>query len=194
MSENGRSLDDVMRELYVGTYKAGRGFTHDDFWNAVTRATGGRAFGDFERRYISGRDPIPWNELLPRAGWRLVRDTISEPRLGAQLQESPQGARVVQVDKNGMGGKADLRAGDVITHIGGRAVGDDGFGAWWRDHWGRRAGASVPIVVRREGQTLTLSAVVETLSRVERRIEPDPNASATAQRIRASILRGRGSN
>jgi predicted metalloprotease with PDZ domain len=191
MSDNGRSLDDVMREIYNGTYKAGRGFTHDDFWNAVARATGGRAFGDFERRYISGRDAFAWNEILPRAGWRLVLDTISEPRLGAQLEQSVQGARVVQVDKNGMGGKADLRAGDVITHIGGRAVGDETFGAWWRDHWGRRAGATVPIVVRRAGQTVTLSAVVEVLSRTERRVEPDPSASPKAQWIRAGILRGR---
>ena len=31
-SDNRRSLDDVMRDLYRTTYKLGRGFTSDDWW------------------------------------------------------------------------------------------------------------------------------------------------------------------
>ena len=190
-SDNAASLDDVMRELYERAYKRGRGFTHDDFWNAVARASKGRAFGDFERRYIDGRDAYPWHQWLPRAGWRMVVDSIAEPRLGALLAAHELGVRVTSVDARGAGARAGLRTGDVITAIGDRAVSDLGFGSWWREHWGRRPGARMPVTIRRGEETFVLDVIVELVPRVERRIEPDPNANAKAQRIRAGILRGR---
>lgn len=189
-SNNARSLDHVMRELYDRTYRKGRGFTHDDFWNAVSRATRGRAFGDFERRYIDGREPYPWGEWLSRAGWRFVTETIAEPRLGARLSEHPRGARVSLIDPAGMGARAGLREGDVILTIGGRSTRDPEFGRFWREEWGGRPGASMPMTVLRGERELPLTAVVEVLSRTERRIEPDPAASPKAQRIRAGILTG----
>lgn len=189
-SGNARSLDVVMRELYDRTFRNGRGFTHDDFWNAVARATGGRAFGDFERRYIDGREPYPWSDWLSRAGWRYVVETVAEPRLGARLAEHPRGARVTLIDPAGMGAGADLRVGDVILTIGGRSTRDPEFGRFWREEWGARPGASMPMTVLRGERELTLTAVVEVLARTERRIEPDPAASAKARRIRAGILSG----
>ncbi|HRN52466.1 MAG TPA: hypothetical protein PK788_03170, partial [Gemmatimonadaceae bacterium] len=94
-SDNRSSLDAVMRELYERTYRAGRGFTHDDVWNAVARATRGKAWGDFERRYIDGREPYPWSAWLPLGGWRLVQDTVTEPRLGVLLRSHAEGVMVV---------------------------------------------------------------------------------------------------
>ncbi|HJR16537.1 MAG TPA: hypothetical protein VJ808_06765, partial [Gemmatimonadales bacterium] len=49
-SDNARSLDDVMRQLYETTYKRGRGFTGADWWTAVTKAAGGRSFAGFIAR------------------------------------------------------------------------------------------------------------------------------------------------
>src|SRR4051812_48023919 len=46
-SNNRRSLDDVMRELYTSNYKNDRGFTSDEWWSAVTRAANGKSFRDF---------------------------------------------------------------------------------------------------------------------------------------------------
>ena len=42
-SDNARSLDDVMRQLYGATFKQGRGFGGNDWWPEVTRAAGGRS-------------------------------------------------------------------------------------------------------------------------------------------------------
>jgi predicted metalloprotease with PDZ domain len=189
-SDNASSLDDVMRELYERTYKRGRGFTHDDLWNAVARATRGRSFGDFERRYIDGREAYPWHDWLPRAGWRLVVDSIAEPRLGALLGEDERGVRVTSLDPRGAASRAGLLVGDIITAIGGRSTRDPRFGTLWRGYWGRRPGAQMPVTVRRGEEELTLSVLVEVVPRIERRIEPHPGASARARRIRAGILRG----
>lgn len=81
-SNNAHSLDDVMRALYDRAYKTRwRGFTSTDWWSAVKRFAGGRSFAEFDRRYITGREPMPIDSVLALAGWRVVRergaDTIS---------------------------------------------------------------------------------------------------------------------
>lgn len=189
-SDNVRSLDHVMRELYERTYKRGRGFTHDDVWNAVARATGGRAWGDFERRYIDGRDPMPWSEWLTKGGWRLVSDSVAEPRLGVLLRADPRGVLVTAFDPDGAAGKAGIELGDVIAAIGGQSTLDPDFGRRWRSFWGQRPGAALPLTVIRDDTRVELTARVELETRVERRIEPDPSANARARRVRSGILNG----
>lgn len=191
-SDNAGSLDDVMRELWRTAWGQGRGFTADDFWNAVSRAARGKAFGDFARRYIDGREPYPWDEWLPKAGWRIVNDSITEPRLGVRLRAHELGVIVEAIDPSGAGSRAGLAVGDIITHIGGRATLDPDFGARWREFWGKRPGADMALTVRREDLTETLTAKVELATLIDRHIAPDPGASAKARRIRAGILRGPG--
>lgn len=189
-SDNQRSLDMVMRELYDRTYKEGRGFTHDDVWNAIARASGGRAWGDFERRYIDGREPFPWAEWLPKGGWRLVTDSINEPRLGVLLREDPRGVLVSAVDPEGAGARAGLQMGDILTEIGGQSTRDPDFGERWRSYWGKRPGAALPLKVLRDDATLAFTATVELEPRIERRIEPLSDASPRARRVRTGILTG----
>jgi predicted metalloprotease with PDZ domain len=81
-SDNASSLDTVMRRLYEQTYKRGRGFTSAEWWGEVSRAAGGRSFADFARRYIDGREPMPFASTLALAGLSVVSDTTREPRLG----------------------------------------------------------------------------------------------------------------
>ena len=190
LSDNRASLDHVMRDLYDRTYKYGRGFTHDDFWNAVVRATNGRARSGFERMFIDGRDPYPWRDWLRMGGWRFVEDSVSEPRLGVLLRSHPDGAMVTGLDPDGMAAHAGVELGDVLVSIGGVATTDPEFGRRWRAEWGARPGAIVPLVVLRGDQRLPLGARVEIDRRVERRIEPDPDASSRARRIRTGIIQG----
>lgn len=190
-SQGVRSLDDVMRELWNGPQKAGRGFTADDFWNAVTRAAGGKALGGFAQRYVDGRESYPWEEWLALAGWRIVTDSISEPRLGALLRADPRGVRVAALDEEGAGARAGLAVDDVITAIGGRPTLDPNFGDRWRDYWGKRPGAAMSLEVLRAGATRTFEATVEVTTLIDRHVEPVPEATARAKRVRAGILRGR---
>lgn len=189
-SDNRATLDRVMRELYERTYKTGRGFTHDDVWNAIARASGGKAWGDFERRFIDGREPYPWAAWLRLGGWRLVDQRVTEPRLGVLLRSHPDGVQVMGLDPDGMASKAGVELGDVLVSLGGLSTRDADFGERWRREWGSRAGAAVPIVALRGDTRLPLTARVELDARSERRIEPDPDASSKARRIRTGILQG----
>ena len=189
-SDGAHSLDDVMRELWTGPTRAGRGFTPDEFWNAVTRAAGGKAFGQFDQRYIDGRDVYPWREWLPLAGWRIVEDSSTEPRLGALLRAHELGVQVDALDAQGAGVRAGLEVGDVITAIGGRPTLDPGFGEAWREFWGKRPGATMTLDVRRGTAVLKIDAIVEITTLIDRHIGPDAGAGEKARRIRGDILRG----
>lgn len=191
-SDGARGLDDVMRELWTTTWKAGRGFTSDDFWNAVTRASGGRAFGQFDQKYIDGRAAYPWREWLPLAGWRIVEDSTNEPRLGALLRADSLGVRVHAIDSLGAGARAGLHVDDVITAIGGRSTLDPSFGDAWREFWGKRPGALMTLDVKRGASTLKIDVTVEVTTLIDRHIAPDPNPTPRARRVRAGILRGSG--
>jgi predicted metalloprotease with PDZ domain len=75
-SNNAGSLDLVMRTLYDNTYKHGKGFTASDWWSEVSRASGGKSFDEFRRRYIDGREPMPVDSVLALAGLRAVRGNV----------------------------------------------------------------------------------------------------------------------
>ncbi|MDQ3136183.1 MAG: PDZ domain-containing protein [Gemmatimonadota bacterium] len=190
-SDNRRSLDDVMREVYRTTYKAGRGFTGAEWWRAVTKAAGGRSFTTFAPRYVDGREPYPWAETLPLAGLRAVSDTIREPRLGLAAGRDSAGAIVViQVLPGGAAQEAGVRTGDVLLALGEVAITDPEFGIKFRERFRTAEGQPLPIQIRREGQTQTLNGTVRMAARVESRLELDRGASAKAVRIREGIFKG----
>jgi predicted metalloprotease with PDZ domain len=190
-SDNRRSLDDVMRELYRSVYKKGRGFTGTDWWPAVSRAAGGRSFTEFNARYIDGRDPFPWNDVLPRAGLRQVSDTVREPRVGLSTAQDSAGAIVVQqVQPGGVAQEAGVKAGDQLIALGDVAIMDPDFGTAFRTRFGKNEGDSLPIRVLRSTDTLTLHGVVRLVARVETKLAADPNASEKAKRVRNGIVTG----
>lgn len=187
-SDNKQSLDQVMRELYVSTYKQGRGFTRDEWWSAVSRAAGGRSFADFERRYIDGREPFPWSQLLPLAG--LISSETRVPRVGLATRQDARGVVVSEVDTAAVAGSAGVRVGDYLLAINDIAVTDPAFGAKFQASFANaREGQPVKILVMRGAETLTLTGGLRLVAGPAR-IMPDPAASPKALRIRNGILRG----
>jgi predicted metalloprotease with PDZ domain len=189
-TDNRRSLDDVMRDLYATTYKRGTGFTVAQWWSAVSRAAGGRAFDDFNRRYIDGREAYPWATLLPLAGMRVAADTLRVPRIGVTTAQDSAGIRVMETVPGSAAATAGVREGDYILAVGDIIVEDPNFGEQFRARYATQEGAAIPIRVRRGAETLTLQARVEFAAQIQRRVEEDAGAGAKAARIRNGILRG----
>jgi predicted metalloprotease with PDZ domain len=192
-SDNRRSLDTVMRELYETTFMRGRGFTSAEWWAAVSRAAGGRSFADFNARYVDGREPFPYARVLPLAGLRVQVDTNRVARLGVFTEgDSTGGVRVSGLVPGGMAERAGVQAGDSLVSLGDvRVRTSDTFAAEWRQRYGTRPeGTPFPIVVRRNGQPVTLTGQVRIVTETASRIVVDPGASPRAVRIRNAIARG----
>jgi len=190
-SDNRRSLDDVMRELYNAAYKNNRGFTSDEWWSAVGRAANGKSFTDFYARYIDGREQYPWDAVLPLAGMRLARDTINEPRVGIGTVQDSSGVHVTEIVPGSAAEAAGVQPGDLLLAVGGISAADPSWSIKFRAKYTRSSeGTPLPILVRRSGREQTLEARLRFASRVESRLIEDARASAKARRVREGILRG----
>jgi predicted metalloprotease with PDZ domain len=193
-SDNTKSLDTVMRELYRTTYKRGRGFTGADWWGAVSRAAAGKSFADFAAKYVNGREPFPWDKVLPLGGMRYVTDTIKQPRLGLSGAPDSSGAIVINgVLPGGVADKAGMKVGDILLALGDLSVTNSpDFGAAYRAKFAKHQdGDSLPIKVRRGNDTLTLRGTVSLIAHLEHRIVADSAASPKAARIRDGIVTGK---
>jgi predicted metalloprotease with PDZ domain len=189
-SDNARSLDTVMREVYQSTFKAGRGFTSQDWWGAVSRAAGGKSFTDFNARYIDGREPFPWATVLPLAGLRMNVDSIREPWIGVSTNVDSGGVMVMELEPGGAARAAGVELGDYLVRVGDIPVNDPEFGARYRARYARSDGQNIPLVVRRNGQERTLQLPVRNRIRTVETVQFDRNASPKAMRVRAGILKG----
>jgi predicted metalloprotease with PDZ domain len=194
-SDNRRSLDDVMRELYRTTAKPVQGFTSAQWWAAISRAAGGRSFTEFNTKYVDGRDAYPWGEILPKAGMRLVVDTQQVARLGisSDAQDSASGGvRISEVGPGGAMQEAGMQPGDVLMRVADVAVTNPvEYGPDFRRKMGGQpAGTPYDVVVLRGGQQLTLHAKLKYLPNVTFTVGADPNAGEKAVRIREALLRG----
>ena len=190
-SDNRASLDDAMRSLYNADYKANRGFTNEEWWAAVSRAASGKSFTDFAARYIDGREPFPYDRVLPLAGLRLARDTARVPQLGiASLQDS-SGLRVTEVIPGSAAAAAGVQPGDQLISVAGFDAADPNWTERFRGRYARAAeGTELPVVVKRDGNQQTLTAHLHFVLRVDSKVVEDTKASAKAKRIRAGLLSG----
>jgi predicted metalloprotease with PDZ domain len=190
-SDNKKSLDDVFRELYQTAYKQRwTGFTSEQWWGAVSRAAGGKSFTEFNAKYIDGREPMPFAQVLPLAGFRVKVDSIREPRLGVSSAPDSSGVRVMEVQPGSPAEAAGLRGGDYLIQVGDITVRDQGFGEQFRARYARADGQTLPVKIRRDGQPMDLQIAVRLALRTEERVMLDANASEKARRIRNGIVKG----
>ncbi|MFL6229798.1 MAG: M61 family metallopeptidase [Pyrinomonadaceae bacterium] len=115
-SNGAHDLDEVMRTLYDERYKHNRGFTADDFVATVGKLAG-RDCRDFFRRYVTGTEVPPYDEIFGYAGYRLDRATSKFPTLGVNFAATDQGLVVNDIAPDGAGARAGLLVGDVILKI-----------------------------------------------------------------------------
>ena len=190
-SDNRSSLDDVMRELYRTTYVQGRrGFTAEEWWGAVRRASNGKSYDEFNRRYIDGRDPYPWDEALKVVGLRLQPDSV--PRMGISLRPEPDGngARIMEIVPGSPALGAGIRVGDVVATVNERPAMEVFFGGGFRAMYGNRpAGTPIPVVIRRDSATVNIQVPLR-FGLSEPRVTEDAAAPPRAVRLRNGILRG----
>ncbi len=164
-TDNRRSLDDVTRALDQRFARQGRGFATADLL-ALLREFGMPQVEDFYRRYVDGREPLPFEAVLPKAGFAVEQQTTTVPFVGIRGLPTPEGP--IQIDRVTPGSAADaagVRPGDQLLAIGEVTVRSaDDWGAAYRARYGGRAGEAIEIVVRRGGRRVALATTVRELT------------------------------
>jgi predicted metalloprotease with PDZ domain len=142
---------------------------------------------------VDGRDPYPYAGVFALAGLRYAVDTLREPRLGISTKTDSTGEVVMQVAPGSAAEAAGVQPGDVLVSVGDIPTAGTNPADWgqrFRAAYASRNGQDLPIVVKRNGQTTTLTGKVVLVPREQASIKEDPNASPKAARIRNGILKG----
>jgi predicted metalloprotease with PDZ domain len=160
-TDNAHNLDEVMRTLYTRYYRQNRGFLTADLLNEL-RTAGMPDVETFYRRYIDGRDSLPYETVFAKAGLVFHRDVVNNPFVGVSTNPTPNGGMLVQSVTAGSSAEAaGVQPGDVLTNIGGIPVtSDQDWGAAFRTRYRGKAGQPLTLTVQRAGKTLTLTTTV----------------------------------
>jgi predicted metalloprotease with PDZ domain len=112
------SLDDVMRLLYRDFYQQGKGFSTEDLISVINRLTK-RDYHEFFRRYVSGTETPPYDEILSYAGYGIEKVTERVPVLNLDATITPKGIQITRVAPGSKAEEAGLRQGDILLSIDG---------------------------------------------------------------------------
>jgi predicted metalloprotease with PDZ domain len=195
---NGKaSLDDVMRRMYdefylrspsASYYLRGRGYTTEDFERVVTEV-GGFDAGGFFRRYIRGVQTMPYDEALASVGLSLVREQARQPfnaGIGIDYKET-QGFTISVVRNHSPAEDAGLEQGDEIVSLGRKSVTRENFLVSLSRY---KQGDRVPIVVKRDRQTIQTALVLGPPERFEYRLVERMGATPEQKALRAAWVKG----
>jgi predicted metalloprotease with PDZ domain len=191
-TDNAHNLDEVMRALYTRYYRQNKGFSTADLLSEL-RAAGMPDMDTFYRRYIDGRDSLPYEMVFAKAGLAFHRQVVTSPFVGVSTGTTPTGGMVVQqVSPNSSAETAGVQPGDLLTNIGGIPVTPDrDWGGDFRTRYRGKAGQPLTITVQRSGRTLTLNSTVQehTTSRVtlERAASPTPKQAKIWQGLASGL-------
>jgi predicted metalloprotease with PDZ domain len=145
---------------------------------------------DFARRYVEGREPLPVDSILSLAALRVERVVIREPRFGITTQTDSSGFSVASVVPGGSAAAAGVLVGDHIVSVGDIPIKNDASFADVRSRYAGTTASSLPAVIRRGAESVTVQLPVRLVARSETRVTPVAGASPRAVAIRHAIFFG----
>jgi predicted metalloprotease with PDZ domain len=153
-TKNQKSLDDWMRLLYSRYALPKPGFEPNDAIRAASEVSGKslQDVSDFFRRYISGREPIPYEQYFAYAGIAVEKKLdASKPWSGIVTTKNDDDgrAKIRNIIPGSPAETAGLDRDDVIYAVDSRALDSDGFA---KEIAARKPGATVKVTVLRFGQ------------------------------------------
>jgi len=149
-TNNQKSLDDWMRLLYSRYALPKPGFKPEDAIHAASEVAG-KDVSDVFRRYISGIEPIPYEQYFALAGIEVTKKVDPDKAwVGIEVKKSDDGhAQIRNVIPGSPAENAGLSNDDVIYAIDSRALEADGVNAQLSS---RKPGDTLRITVLRLGE------------------------------------------
>ncbi len=191
-TDNARSLDEVIRALYTRYYRQSKGFTTADLLREL-RTAGMPDVDTFYRRYVDGRDSLPYEAVFAKAGIAFNRQIVTVPFVGVSTGATPDGALLVQqVSPGSSAAGAGVEPGDALVSVGDvKVTAERDWGAEFRTRYRGKSGQPLTITVQRGGRSLTLNTTVRERanSRVilSRSLNPSPKQSRIWQGIATGL-------
>ncbi len=121
-TNNKRSLDDVMREMYKRFPLGKGGYTNADFQRVCEEVSGGSLQQIFDD-YVDGAKPLLWKETLAYAGLELKEKNLDrKPWLGMMTNDEGEKTKVARVLAGSPAYEAGVDVDDEIIALDGYRV------------------------------------------------------------------------
>lgn len=194
-TNNVHSLDEVMRALYARHYEKGKGFGTDHLL-ALLREFGMPDVDTFYQRYINGRDPLPYDAILPKAGISVAKTITGVPFLGVVAPPLDDGKSVVQLIEPGSAAQvAGVAPGDELVKVGEVDIrGALDWSAAFRRRYQGQAGAPLIITVKRNNQTVALPTKVQERTSTAFSLSRNPTPTEKQTKIWQGLATGTTGN
>ena len=189
VTDNRKSLDDVMRSMNDEYAKKGKFYDESDGIRAVAEKTAGRNLADFFEQYVAGTDEIPYDKFLASAGLELKVDTLKVAELGFWTtggRSSGSSPTVSQVVPGSAAEAAGILAGDVLLQLNGGAL--PGYLMGWMRQ--RSPGEMMKLRVQRDDKEMEISFALGSNEVRKYSIAEVSHATEKQKKIREGWLRG----
>ena len=186
VTQNKKSLDDVMRTLYREFYKdKQRGFTDQEFQDVCERIAGCPLQEIFE--YASTVKDVDYPKYLGYAGLALEEPNELQDAYVGAVAEDVNGLLVVAaVEGNSPASRADLKAQDQIKAVDGEHADSKGLDGKIS---AKKPGGKVKLAILRAGKDLEVDATLAHKMKRSFRIKPIPNPDQLQSEILNSWLK-----
>lgn len=186
-TNNDKSLDDVMRKM--NSDFAGKNKYYRDSLDVrlTAEAVAGGSFAEFFQNYVARAEPLPYAEILSKAGLLLQEQETTRPELGFVPDRDASGKTLVRSVTSGSNAdRAGLHIGDEIETWNGEGV-PRRTDVWLRS---RKPGDILRLQIRRNEQPSDISFALGGRTEEIFVLNEDPNATAKAKAIREGLLHG----
>jgi predicted metalloprotease with PDZ domain len=182
-TNNRKSLDDWMRSMYQGFALPKPGFNDGDVVR-IASATAGTDMSEFFRRYLFGKDPLPYVRDFAYAGIDAQKTTSSQGWSGAVLAPTRDGHAVIGNIIPGSPAERDgLDRGDIVIAIDAKPLDRAGID---RELGARRPNDRVMFTVTHQGVSRQIPVTLATNPYPTYDLKP----SATRSTLQENIYRG----
>ena len=143
---------------------------------------------DFYRRYIQGREPLPYEAVLPVGGMAVDRVESQTPLVGVSSDKDQDGgALVATVAPGSLAEAVGLEPGDVLLRVGDVETTGPMWPILFRARYAKAGGRQVQVVFRHAGQPIERTGTIRLQIERTVRLRRDPMASPAARAILSGI-------
>jgi predicted metalloprotease with PDZ domain len=183
-TSNARGLDDLMRQLMQDVPPDSQGYRHEDIVAAAGKLAG-VDLEDWFRRYVEGTDELPLETALNHMGMAMLAEPMTELDFGFELEATPAGLEIVEIDPDSPAGESDLEEGDLLRTVAGKPVRSEAdFAAVLSTLQPEKP---VRLTVLREKRPLTVTVTPEVITTLDVAVGPLPNPTPAQKALRVAL-------
>ncbi len=179
-TKGAKSLDDVMKAMYLKGEVENKGFTDAEF-KAMVEKISGVSFTDFWAKYVDGTEEVAYEKYLGYAGLKVKDEGVSAVRLGAVSKKEGDKVLISTVARGSAAWNDGLNVNDEILLVDGKAP--EAILESMKEITEKKVGDVIKFTIVRSGITRDILVKLTAYKPVKLAISMDPNATALQKEV-----------